>query len=284
MRSVAGKDATEDFYALHRTSVLKNPRFKSLQIGTITDKKVKKEEAGDTPYGEAFGFWRVHSPYVVEYINPINRTSNVALEHRYYKPHHHRFRNALKEILGRLITPYAEEWDKDGKVPSRKILQSLGREGVLACFIASEKKAPPLLEKWNISLPGGIRPSEYDAFHALILSEEIRVATVGCYGVTDGIIAGIGIGLPPIVKFGSPEMVERVVPQVLNGDKTICLAISEPYAGSDVQKIRTRAVRSVVFSSVTLMNSLESTILSLTHVLEYHRYKIRALVSGKCRA
>ncbi len=149
----------------------------------------------------------------------------------------------MKEILGRLITPYAEEWDKDGKVPSRKILQSLGREGVLACFIASEKKAPPLLEKWNISLPGGIRPSEYDAFHALILSEEIRVATVGCYGVTDGIIAGIGIGLPPIVKFGSPEMVERVVPQVLRGDKTICLAISEPYAGSDVLKIRTRAVQ-----------------------------------------
>ena len=164
----------------------------------------------------------------------------------------------MKEILGRLITPYAEQWDKDGKVPSRKILQSLGREGVLACFIASEKKAPPLLEKWNIGLPGGIRPSEYDAFHALILSEEIRVATVGCYGVTDGIIAGIGIGLPPIVKFGSPEMVERVVPQVLRGDKTICLAISEPYAGSDVQKIRTRAVRSVVFSNVALMNSLES--------------------------
>ena len=67
LRSVAGKDATEDFYALHRTSVLTNPRFKSLQIGTITDKKVKKEEKGDTPYGEAFGFWRVHSPYVVEY-------------------------------------------------------------------------------------------------------------------------------------------------------------------------------------------------------------------------
>ena len=149
----------------------------------------------------------------------------------------------MKEILGRLITPYAEEWNNAGKVPSRQILQQLGKEGVLACFIASEKKAPTLLERWGTRLPGGIRPSDYDAFHALILSEEIRVATVGCYGVTDGIIAGIGIGLPPIVKFGSPEMVERVVPQVIRGDKTICLAISEPYAGSDVQKIRTHAIQ-----------------------------------------
>ena len=70
LRSVAGKDATEDFYALHRASVLSNPRFKSLQIGTVEKKKGEKQ-SGDTPYGEASGFWRVHSPY--------------------YKPHHHRY-------------------------------------------------------------------------------------------------------------------------------------------------------------------------------------------------
>lgn len=55
-------------------------------------------------------------------------------------------------------------------------------------------------------------------------------------------IAGIGIGLPPILKFGSREMIERVARPVIAGEKCICLAITEPYAGSDVAKIRTIGV------------------------------------------
>lgn len=38
-------------------------------------------------------------------------------------------------------------------------------------------------------------------------------------------------GLPPVLKFGSPQMQQRVVPSIVSGEKRICLAISEPYAG-----------------------------------------------------
>jgi alkylation response protein AidB-like acyl-CoA dehydrogenase len=51
----------------------------------------------------------------------------------------------------------------------------------------------------------------------------------------------LGIGLPPILKFGSEELKQRVAPGCLNGTKNICLAITEPYAGSDVANLKTEA-------------------------------------------
>lgn len=52
------------------------------------------------------------------------------------------------------------------------------------------------------------------------------------------------IGLPPIYHFGSQEMQDRVLPEVLSGQKRICLAITEPEAGSDVKNLSTSAVLS----------------------------------------
>jgi len=52
------------------------------------------------------------------------------------------------------------------------------------------------------------------------------------------------IGLPPVVAFGSAELKARVVPACMKGEKIICLAISEPFAGSDVADIKCTAVKS----------------------------------------
>jgi len=51
----------------------------------------------------------------------------------------------------------------------------------------------------------------------------------------------LGIGLPPILKFGPEELRRRIGPECLAGIKNICLAITEPYAGSDVANIKTEA-------------------------------------------
>ena len=40
------------------------------------------------------------------------------------------------------------------------------------------------------------------------------------------------IGLPPVLHFGKPEIVQKVIPEVLSGKKRICLSITEPFAGS----------------------------------------------------
>ncbi len=59
-----------------------------------------------------------------------------------------------------------------------------------------------------------------------------------------GLIAGLlshGIGLPPIVNFGSEALKSRLVPPILRGESICALAITEPGGGSDVANLQTRA-------------------------------------------
>lgn len=45
------------------------------------------------------------------------------------------------------------------------------------------------------------------------------------------------------MNFATPEVKERVVSQVLSGQSRICLAITEPNAGSDVAAIKATATK-----------------------------------------
>lgn len=56
-----------------------------------------------------------------------------------------------------------------------------------------------------------------------------------------GLAGGTTIGLPPVCHHCSEEVKARVVPDCLRGEKVICLAITEPTAGSDVANIRCSA-------------------------------------------
>ncbi len=58
-----------------------------------------------------------------------------------------------------------------------------------------------------------------------------------------GVFGGISIGLPPVIQFGSKELADRVAPKCLHGEAVICLAITEPDAGSDVANLKTTAVK-----------------------------------------
>lgn len=47
----------------------------------------------------------------------------------------------------------------------------------------------------------------------------------------------MSIGLPPVINFGSKPLKDKIVGPCLKGEKLICLAITEPWAGSDVANI-----------------------------------------------
>ncbi|MGI8713154.1 MAG: acyl-CoA dehydrogenase family protein [Solirubrobacteraceae bacterium] len=47
-----------------------------------------------------------------------------------------------------------------------------------------------------------------------------------------------------ILRFASPELTERVLPEVIAGQTVFCQGFSEPGAGSDLAALRTRAVKS----------------------------------------
>lgn len=99
--------------------------------------------------------------------------------------------------------------------------------------------APEYLD--GIPLPGDVLPTEWDEFYDLILMDEI--ARCGYLGVVFGLACGNIIGLPPVIRFGTPEQKRRFLPDVFSGKTRFCLAVTEPDAGSDVAGITTTAVR-----------------------------------------
>ena len=89
--------------------------------------------------------------------------------------------------------------------------------------------------------PAPVEGGAWDAFHGAITVDELCRCASG--GLVWGIVGGLGIGLPPVLHFGSEELQQKVAPGCLAGEKFICLAITEPYAGSDVASIRCTAVK-----------------------------------------
>lgn len=76
-------------------------------------------------------------------------------------------------------------------------------------------------------------------FHVLITTDEL--SRCGAGGVPWGLSGGLSIGLPPVYNFGSQYLKNKIVKDCLMGEKIICLAISEPWAASDVAGLQTTA-------------------------------------------
>jgi alkylation response protein AidB-like acyl-CoA dehydrogenase len=51
---------------------------------------------------------------------------------------------------------------------------------------------------------------------------------------------GLGIVVPSILDYGSPEQIEQYAMPVLKGERSACLGMSEPGAGSDLASLSTR--------------------------------------------
>ncbi|KAJ8653724.1 hypothetical protein O0I10_010646 [Lichtheimia ornata] len=214
----AGKDVTDDFYGLHRQEVLIKyaPRLK---IGTIANETPQialpaPDAISKVPYAEPSYWMGFKSPY--------------------FNESHTRFRKAMRTIYAD-VKPDAILAEEMNQAPTQELYKMLGEEGVLASQIGPG----PWLK--GLKLPGGIKPEEFDYFHEMIAHEE--TARLGTPGFADGISSGYSIGLPPVFNFGPKHLKKRVVPEVLLGRKRICLAITEPYAGSDVARLRTTAKR-----------------------------------------
>lgn len=91
----------------------------------------------------------------------------------------------------------------------------------------------------GVAPPNGIPPEKFTYFHEMIVHEEIT--RLGVPGFCDGLGAGLVIGLPPVIRFAkNKELAHRVGQEVLLGKKRICLAITDPGAGSDVANISVR--------------------------------------------
>ncbi len=157
----------------------------------------------------------------------------------YFNDTHRMVRESTRKFVEKEILPHIDEWEEAGEFP-RELYTKAASIGLL-----------------GIGHPeayGGA--GESDVFLKVAASEELMRSTSG------GLVASLGsldIGLPPVWKWGTDELKERIVPPVLRGEKIIALAITEPGGGSDVANLRTRAVRDgdhyVVNGSKTFITS-----------------------------
>ncbi|KAI8913386.1 acyl-CoA dehydrogenase/oxidase [Gorgonomyces haynaldii] len=212
-----GKDATEQFYGLHRQEVLE--KYKKLRVGTIKGEQpkiLKNEGISKVPYAEP-SFWQgFHSAY--------------------YNGSHKQFRVKIRQWLHDTLDEEGHQFEEAGEPCSKENQMKLGSAGVLAMLIGPG----PHLKPFN--LVGGVKPEQFDYFHEMILHEEL--CNLGYYSYKDSFEAGLVIGLPPVLHFATKDIKDNVVPLILAGKKRICLAITEPGAGSDVANVQTNAVLS----------------------------------------
>ena len=126
----------------------------------------------------------------------------------------------MREWVEEELMPYVTEWDEAKKTPD-SCYKAMGDKGYLAGLLGM--KFPTHLTDKRVK---SVSPEQWDHFHELIITDEL--ARTGSGGLVWGLIGGFGIGAPPLVKHGKKDLVKRIVPGILNGDKRICLAITEP--------------------------------------------------------
>ena len=134
---------------------------------------------------------------------------------------HDTFRATVRKFLENEAVPFHEEWEKSGQVP-RELWRKAGEQGFLCPMVAEEY--------------GGLGT---DFLYSVVVSEEISRA-----GLT-----GIGWGLhteivaPYIEHYGSEAQKQQYLPKMVSGEVIGAIAMSEPAAGSDLQGIKTVAVK-----------------------------------------
>jgi len=154
----------------------------------------------------------------------------------YYKDSHRRLQAAMQEWVEREMMPYCHEWEEQYALPP-----GLPAKAYAAGWFPGVVGGSWPTEYVGSHIMGGVKPEEFDAFHEKIILEEL--ARCGSAGVGWGMCAGLNIGLPPVLHFAPKALCDRVAGPCLRGEKVICLAITEPSAGSDVANLRTTAVK-----------------------------------------
>lgn len=137
-----------------------------------------------------------------------------------YSKEQKEFRKRLREFLAKEVTPYADQWEADGIVPSN-IWNKMGQNGFLCMNVAPEY--------------GGLGG---DYRYSVILADEM--ARTNQAGLTARLHSDVVV--PYIETFGSEEIKKKYLPGCVSGDIITAIAMTEPDAGSDLAGMCTSAV------------------------------------------
>jgi alkylation response protein AidB-like acyl-CoA dehydrogenase len=134
---------------------------------------------------------------------------------------HETFRKVVREFAETEIAPHVAEWDRAHHLPL-EVVRAMGELGLF----------------------GLVAPEEYGGAAADFTSLCVAIEELGrvdqSFGVT--LEAAVGLGINPILQFGTAEQKQRWLPDLVAGRALAAFGLTEPEAGSDAGATRTRAV------------------------------------------
>lgn len=143
------------------------------------------------------------------------------IERSLFGPEHQDFRDSVRRFLEVEVAPHHARWEEQGYV-DREIWLKAGENGFLCT-----------------SMPEQYGGAGADKLFSVILMEEVARANA----------SGLGFGLhseiiaPYILHYGTEEQKARWLPRMARGELIGAIAMTEPGAGSDLQGVKTTAVR-----------------------------------------
>ncbi|WP_106400920.1 acyl-CoA dehydrogenase family protein [Actinocorallia populi] len=93
----------------------------------------------------------------------------------------------------------------------------------------------------GIAMPEEVGGSGLGITEAAIMMQAVAESGGGMAAASS--IHGPVFSMQPVALFGTEEQQQRMIPPVLSGDDLLCFAVTEPDAGLDTTKLRTRAER-----------------------------------------
>ncbi|MEZ5726952.1 MAG: acyl-CoA dehydrogenase family protein [Burkholderiaceae bacterium] len=134
---------------------------------------------------------------------------------------HETFRETVKRFFEKEIMPRHEHWEDQGYVDREAWLKA-GEAGLLC-----------------LSMPEAYGGAGADRrFSAIMIEEAARQGASG-----PGFSLHSEIVAPYLLRYGSDEQKSRYLPRMARGEIIGAIAMTEPGAGSDLQSIRTTAIR-----------------------------------------
>lgn len=141
----------------------------------------------------------------------------------YFTEEHNLFRKSLQHFLKKEVVPHINKWEKSGTI-ERFIWKEFGEMGF-----------------FGINYPEAYGGMKLDLFYTVIFLEELQKINSG--GFAAAIWAHAYLAMTHLNAEGDEAIKQKYLVPSIAGDKIGCLAITEPFGGSDVAGMRTTAVK-----------------------------------------
>ncbi len=132
---------------------------------------------------------------------------------------HQMFQRTMRDFVDREIRPVARDWEHEGRYPT-EIVEKMKQLGL-----------------FGITIPGAYGGMDADLVTMAIVFEEISKGWMGIAGI----LGSHSLACKMIVNHGTEEQKLRWLPELATGVRRTCIALTEPNAGTDLQRIRTTA-------------------------------------------